>query len=335
MIIASGERGHAGHASCAGTHVYAVVVAFQPSADALRGLLLALAPQVEQVLLVDNTPESNGEAGAWLATLSLPNALYVELGENKGIAVALNVGIRMAMQAGATHVLLSDQDSLPDPDMVSGLLHTLGGMDIEGVRIGAIAPTFVDRNTGIAFPFQARVPGKFFYGHVRPDAANPVVEALTLITSGMLAPVSTFEDVGLMRDDFFIDHVDIEWCHRARSRGWRLFGTSHAHMLHSMGGDEPLRVWYFGWRRESAYGPLRMYYRIRNFVVLCGLDYIDARWKIRNGWYWLGFIYSHGVFGRTRVASLRMAWAGLVDGLRGQLGPYRADQSADGRTSMP
>ena len=129
---------------------------------------------------------------------------------------------------------------------------------------------------------------------------------------------------GPMREDLFIDHVDIEWCHRARSRGWKLFGTSNASMLHSMGGEEPLRVWYFGWRQESAYSPLRMYYRIRNFVVLCGLDYIDVRWKIRNAWYWLGFVYSHVVFGHTKFASLRMAWMGLVDGLRGRLGPHRA-----------
>lgn len=327
MIIDTGGRDRAGRAAgAAGAHtrVYAVVVAFQPSIDALGGLLFALAPQVEQVLVVDNTPGDNREARAWLARLSLPNALYVELGENKGIATALNVGIRMAMEAGATHVLLSDQDSLPDAGMVGALLHSMRRLQMGGARVGAVGPCFVDRNTGIAHPFQARVPGKFFYGHRCPTPPEGTVEALTLITSGTLIPIAVLDDVGGMREDFFIDHVDIEWCHRARARGWRLFGTAAATMRHSMGDEDALRVWYFGWRRESSYSPLRMYYRIRNFVALCQLDYIGWRWKVRNAWYWLGFVYSHVLFGRTRLASLGMAGRGVLDGLRGRMGPCKS-----------
>ena len=302
----------------------AIVVTYLPAKVALDDLLRNLTKQCVGVVVVDNTPSGEVAAAALLEQLAQPRVLFKRVGENVGIATALNIGIRIANEAGASHVLLSDQDSLPGDAMVAGLLQTLVELEQAGEKVGSVAPVFVDRHTGISFPFQARVPGKFFYGHVRPDARTTVVEALTLITSGTLIPVSVLDDVGLMREDLFIDHVDIEWCHRARSRGWKLFGTSNASMLHSMGGEESLRVWYFGWRQESAYSPLRMYYRIRNFVVLCGLDYIDVRWKIRNGWYWLGFLYSHVVFGRTKFASLRMAWMGLVDGLRGRLGPHRA-----------
>ncbi|EQD74077.1 hypothetical protein B1B_02878, partial [mine drainage metagenome] len=46
-----------------------------------------------------------------------------------------------------------------------------------------------------------------------------------------------------MREDFFIDNVDIEWSHRARAAGFSLFGVGAAVMFHSM-GDQALRVWY-------------------------------------------------------------------------------------------
>jgi rhamnosyltransferase len=125
-----------------------------------------------------------------------------------------------------------------------------------------------------------------------------------------------------MREDFFIDHVDIEWSHRARAAGFSLFGVGAAVMFHSM-GEHALRVWYFGWRQESAYSPVRVYYRIRNFVALCRLPSIRWRWKLRNGWYIVGVVYTQTVFGQQRLAALRMAARGLWDGLRGRMGPWR------------
>jgi rhamnosyltransferase len=35
-------------------------------------------------------------------------------------------------------------------------------------------------------------------------------------------------EVGPMREDFFIDHVDIEWSHRMRAAGHALFGVGAA-----------------------------------------------------------------------------------------------------------
>lgn len=306
--------------SCA--RVDAVVVTYYPDLALLGGLLRALAPQVGRIHVVDNTPVGDTRLEIMLAESSSIDVRLIRLGTNMGIAKALNEGINAARDCGATHVLLSDQDSLPAPDMVSALLRTWNELRTQGIQVGVVGPTFTDINTGLTSPFQASVPGKFFYGHLRPDVGRPVVEALTLITSGSLLPLAALDDVGPMREDFFIDHVDIEWCHRARARGWKLFGTGAATMFHRM-GDASLRVWYFGWRQESAYSPLRMYYRMRNFVSLCRSPAIDARWKLRNAWYWLGFVYSHAVFGPQKRGSVRMALRGLSDGLRGRLGPWR------------
>jgi rhamnosyltransferase len=303
--------------------VAAVIVTYFPQPEVLGKLLEVLAPQVCSVFLIDNTPESDGRVAELLASLDDPRIHLHRLGWNQGIASALNVGIRLAIDSEATHILLSDHDSLPSDNMIEGLLRTCQDLANQGIEVGAVSPSFTDQHTGIAFPFQAEVEGKFFYGHLRPDASRPVVEAITLITSGMLVPAGVFPRVGLMREDLFIDHVDIEWCHRARASGYRLYGTSNATMFHRL-GDSALRVWYFGWRQESEYSPLRIYYRFRNFMVLCRCADIPWRWKLRNAWYWTGFLYSHVVFGSQRFSSLRMALRGVLDGLRGHLGPYRA-----------
>ena len=300
--------------------VHAVVVTYLPDIQVLNELLTALAVQVACVQIVDNTPQADARVPALLDELALGNMHLLRMGENLGIARALNDGAAAAIAAGATHLLLSDQDSLPPPDMVTGLLRVEREVTAKGVRVGAVGPTFTDGNTGITFPFQVDVPGKFFYGHTRTNAEWPLVEALTLITSGCLIPAAAWAAVGPMREDFFIDHVDIEWSHRARTAGFKLYGTAWATMAHRM-GDAQLRVWYFGWHRESAYSPLRVYYRMRNFVVLCKQDSIPARWKLRNSVYWIKFVYAHVVFGSAKLQAMRMVLRGLWDGLRGRMGP--------------
>jgi len=302
--------------------IFAVIVAYRPAMSILHALLDALQSQVAGMILVDNTPSEDTRCEALPETSSSLALRLIRLGRNTGIASALNVGIEAALAAGATHVVLSDQDSLPAPDMVLRLFQAIEKLHARGHKVGAVGPTYTDQHTGITFPFQANVPGKFFYGHVRPDATHPYAEALTLITSGTLIPASALRDVGPMREDFFIDHVDIEWCHRARAKGYELFGVHGAAMFHNM-GEAALRVWYLGWRRESAYGPLRVYYRIRNFVALCHMSEILTRWKVRNAWYCLGFVYSQAVYGHQRLATLHMAARGLWDGLLGRMGPWR------------
>ena len=306
----------------ASNRVYAVVVAYLPDVGVLRALLDALLAQTAGVFVVDNTPAADQRVEALCTTLPQPALHLIRLGENLGIARALNIGIDAALAAGATQVLLSDQDSLPAPDMVAALLAAIDDLQRAGQRVGAVGPTYTDRHTGITFAFQAHIPGKFFYGHRRPDAAHPTVEALTLITSGTLVPAPVLREVGPMREDFFIDHVDIEWSHRVRAAGYALFGVGAAVMFHSM-GDQALRVWYFGWRQESAYSPVRVYYRIRNFVALCRLPFIPWRWKLRSGWNIVGVVYTQTIFGRQRLVALRMAARGLRDGLRGRMGPWR------------
>lgn len=313
----------------ADARVHAVVVTYLPDAVLLRDLLVALSTQVERVFVVDNTPQANACVENQLLAVSLPNLHLTRLGENLGIARALNVGVEQALQSGATHVLLSDQDSLPRPDMVAGLLRAEQELTARGVRVGAVGPTFTDAHTGITFPFQVDVSGKLFYGRMRTSAECPLVEALTLITSGTLIPIDAWIDVGAMREDFFIDHVDIEWSHRARAAGYKLYGTAYASMAHRM-GDAQLRVWYFGWHRESAYSPLRVYYRMRNFIALCKLDFISVRWKLRSSWYWLGFIYSQAIYGSCRRQALGMALRGVWDGLHGRMGRYVASQRTRG-----
>jgi rhamnosyltransferase len=302
----------------------AVIVTYYPEQAPFIDLLKRMEPQVEHVVIVDNTPWDNDDAYRCLraSELDLSRISLTRLGMNCGIAAALNVGIRAALDDGYDFVLLSDQDSKPSPEMVQHLLRAYAGLAAAGVKVAAIGPTFIDQNTGNTFPFQVDEDGSLFYKFQAPSESAPLLEVLTLITSGSLIPGQVLSRVGLMREDFFIDFVDTEWCHRARSLDYRLYGTGLALMQHRM-GNQALRVWMLGWRMENGYERQRIYYHVRNYCALTKLSYVRWRWKFRTGWWMLGFVYSHVLFGpsKDRRGSALMAWRGFLDGVFGRMGP--------------
>ena len=67
-----------------------------------------------------------------------------------------------------------------------------------------------------------------------------------------------------MREDLFIDWVDIEWCLRAESQGLESYIVPSAIMMHSI-GDDTVRV--LG-RDINLHSDLRNYYMVRNATYL-------------------------------------------------------------------
>ncbi|WP_439106865.1 glycosyltransferase family 2 protein [Congregibacter sp.] len=303
--------------------IAAVIVSFKPIPEHFQLLLKALVSQVDLLCVVDNSPASNNTVVNVMTNCGLgyDQVRVVRMGRNVGIAMALNVGIEIGLSEGAEFLLLSDQDSLPANDMVEQLFRSLLGLISEGEKVAAVGPVFKEFNTDKVHPFQVQVPGHFFYDHGYASTESPLVDALTLITSGCLIPVAAIREVGFMRAEYFVDAVDLEWSHRARALGYRLVGVGWANMQHRM-GEDTLRVWYLRWRNEVAYPPLRLYYRVRNLIALSREDYVGLGWKLRNSWNMAGVVYSHLVFGVQRLGSLKMICLGFWHGLIGRMGPF-------------
>lgn len=298
--------------------VHAVVVTYLPEPKTLSELLAALIPQVQAVFIIDNTPGNNSTVSRLVDTLDPSCVELVQLRENVGIARALNVGIERAVKAGATHVLLSDQDSVPAADMVEQLLGVTQRLEAEGQLVACVGAAFHSLSGGI-HRFQVQGNGRF-YTTCAGDQAIPWVEVISTITSGSLIPASVFEDVGLMREDYFIDFVDTEWCLRARNKGYTIYGTSLAQMEHRV-GDKVFQAWYGNWRSFSGYSPTRLYYQYRNGISLLRSSVVPLAWKIRMGWTWLGNIPAYIFFAPKRLRNLKAIIRGLCDGLRGHGGP--------------
>lgn len=288
--------------------VVAVVVTYQPPLKALEQLLDALAPQITSVVVVDNG--SDFDLAAWNRERVTPAVALLRLGENLGIAAAQNVGIQWARKRRAEFVLLMDQDSVPAPDMVEKLVSAIAKQSSPA----AVGPRYLDERQDNPPPF-IRIRN-FTLERCACATEDSVVSVDYLISSGCLIPMSVLDKVGCMRDDLFIDYVDIEWGLRARHHGFQSYGVCGAHMQHSL-GDQPIK---FLGKNIPLHSPLRHYYHFRNAVFLYKEQWVPLNWKLVDAWrLCLKYVF-YALFAKPRLAHLRMMTLGVWHGLRGKCG---------------
>lgn len=297
--------------------VCAVVVTMNPELEHFQQLVVALACQVGHVFVIDNGSDESVRERLGQAC-ARDDASLIALGSNQGIAAAQNVGIRLALESGAKFVLLSDHDSLPHDDMVAALLGALGARRAAGGKVAAVGPVSIDRRT--------RTPSKFVrltWRGVRrfgcDDAADGIVPADFLIASGCLIPSEALKAVGLMNEGYFIDHVDTEWCLRARHLGWEIFGVCGAMLDHTL-GDSVIRVWLGRWREVPVHSPVRDYYMFRNTIFLLKNSSTSLGWALTHCYRMAQFFLFFGFFVPPRTTRWLLIAKGIWHGLCGRAG---------------
>ena len=257
--------------------VAAVLVTYHPQQATLQAAVQALHGQVAQLWVVDNTA-SPGDC-PWLPALvrdaAVPATLLAQP-QNQGLGAAHNIGIQAARAHGARWVLLLDQDSCLEPGAVARLRSAAQQLQTQGQRLAAVGPQYRAED-GKEWSGFVRF-GWLRLLHQRASDAQPLVPADFLISSGSLIPMAALDAIGPMDEALFIDHVDTEWCLRARALGWRLFGVHGARMVHAL-GEQRWRVWLGRWRNLPLHAPFRYYYIFRNNAALLQRPQLSPRWK--------------------------------------------------------
>lgn len=249
--------------------VIAVIPTFKADAALLEGLR-SITAQVHSIIVVDDgSPDDlNGvlrqvEEGGWE---------LIRSSSNQGIAAAINVGIRLALERGADYLLTIDQDTVLPHHYVSDCV-TAFEMADAATNLGIVC---TDRING-----QPSIPE-----HYTEQGLGLVREA---IQSGFLISVNCLHRCGLFDERLFIDAVDTEFCLRIAQHGYRIAVGPGTDITHSLGERVELRP--FGIARRDAisgalktyeyHGPTRRYFIIRNNVDLW-LRYarVRPRWVI-------------------------------------------------------
>jgi rhamnosyltransferase len=289
--------------------ISAIIVTFNPCTAILSNLLFAISPQVAKVVVVDN---GSSESVIKLTQEVLPNnGILIKKGFNSGIATAFNLGILEAEKNSSTHVILFDQDSLPDTNMVQELIQVI----ISNDRVAAVGPKYSDVKGSHASPF-VKLEG-FSLKRINCNSNN-TVKVDHLISSGCLISMDSLKEVGVMEDKLFVDYVDTEWCLRAIHKGYSLFGVGSAHMQHDLGDEF---VYLFG-RTLPVHSPLRHYYLIRNGIWLLRQPWVSNKWRIidTRRLFLIYIVYS--LFVGKKFQNWKMMSLGIWHGLSGRMGCY-------------
>lgn len=289
--------------------VGAVIVSYNGGAI-LGEVVDRLVDQVGRVFIVDNASEEDTRGLLRSLRDRDPERLVlIENPENRGLAAGLNQGLRACEEGGFTFVLTMDQDSRVAPGMVRGLVAAYTSN--EGSPIGLLSP-----NTSVV------VDGHREHG-ATADPSQQVREIGLAWTGGSLVPCAVYREVGPFREDYFIDYVDYELCHRIRKAGYRLVHVPWARMLQRRGNMEEVRwmgrhVCFF-----DNYSPIRHYYITRNGIILSrelgSLQHLIGHFKLVSN-----FAAKVVLFEDRKLSKLGMMLQGLRDGLMGRTGRHGA-----------
>lgn len=256
----------------------AVVVTYNPDIGALLKLVSQLNKETD-FIVIDNGSDSIDELAASITVYKRCIEL-LRLGENEGLAKALNRGISWAKSRNYEYVFLFDQDSSLCDLFVERMIKThVEASRLSKKGIAVVGPRIINPQTMRQTPF--KLFSKIFWRTDRYfEGQEKLFIADFLITSGSLLPLSLIDEIGDMKESYFIDNVDLEWCFRAKSLGFDLIGTDHAVLYHAIGERSSNPLVKSG--LVAQHNPSRTYYSSRNRIHLYGADYSPWGWKLRD-----------------------------------------------------
>jgi rhamnosyltransferase len=297
-----------GKPSLRASDVCAIVVTYGPDGGFLARLN-EVVPQVGMVVIVDNR-SADAERNMLLEAAAEPKISVVFNDENLGLARALNIGIERAAALQYSWVLLLDQDSRVDRDMVSRLSGIQASFP-DPARLAVIGSNYGDsgeRTTG------ATAPGPESPGELWDDVEQ-------VITSGSLLSLAAHLAIGPFREEFFIDYIDEEYCLRARANGYRVIRSRRELMSHAIGAPTVHR--FLGFKRcTSNHGPDRRYYIARNNTVLLHEfgNFPAGTWALKSLGRCLRLCKRIALYENMKGRKIAAVMHGWWDGVHGNMG---------------
>jgi GT2 family glycosyltransferase len=244
-----------------------------------------------------------------------PEVVAIRSDENLGFAEGNNVGMRAALAAGAEYVLILNNDTFVDPDLIEALV----GEARHRPDAGALCPLIryadpPDRiwYAGARFDPRSSHNGRHTgYGERDNGQYHTVREIGRATGAAMLVPREVIERVGYLDRRLFLQVEDVEWSLRMRAAGYRILfvpqGVVHHRVGMSSGGE------------RSA---LSAYYEMRNTLVVCS-RHAPLRWpgRLRRELGVLGVHLLHARLAPHPIANARAVIEGWRDYRAGRLGP--------------
>lgn len=250
-----------------------------------------------RVIVVDNGSQDNSVS---LLRDRFPQLDIIENPVNHGYVKGVNAGIRRAMEMGATHVLVINNDAIAHEGMVATLLELMQ----RAPEVGVAGPKILYYGTDVIWFNGGRFNGTWgFSKHPmmdeRDDEGDADREVDYVTGCAMMIRVDIFREVGLFDEDFVIYAEDLDFCIRVKERGYGVRLVPKATAEHKVS----LSTGIVG---TNLMTPFRSYYYARNMLMV-----VRKRMK--------GFRFLTGFLGQTFVS---LPYHFLIINLQGTRGSF-------------
>jgi len=229
---------------------------------------------------------------------------------NLGYAGGNNRGLKYALEHGADYVLIANSDTVLPPNLIRELVRVASSSD-KIAAVGAKNLNMDDPSTlwgAYASVTYNRLLVKVV-GKDKKDGPKYLgtKDVQAVIGCGMLVSRKAIEDVGMIDEFLFGYHEDIDWCQRARLKGYRLVYVGTAYILHKGSSSTDtsrkrfLPIYYFLARNTVIYA--RRYGSPIQFVRVIIVTILYAIRKELQCW-----------LGLQPKGKYSLIWRGLRDG---------------------
>ncbi len=271
-----------------------VVVLYNPSQENINNISL-YKKEVDRIYIVDNTDDNIKRIN------NTQKLKYIKLGENKGIAYALNIGAKKAIEDGYEWLLTMDQDSKMTEDII--------------VKMKDFLISTKEENVGLISPYQD-IDSK------EDNISEDIEDMIEVMTSGNIINLDAYKKIGGFKDWLFIDCVDTDYCMNLHKHGYKVLRLNRIVMKHELGN---LVVHKLFNKEYPCYNhnPIRRYYIVRNNLYINSLyknlypEYCKRLLRIQKGQ-----VKRIIVFEKNKFQKLRMMYKGYRDykkGIKGKL----------------
>lgn len=276
--------------------IAAVVVFYNPTDKNIK-YIDTYKKVIDKIYVVDNSDDD------LIRIKNNKKVEYIKLNNNEGIAKALNIGAKKAIEEKYEWLLTLDQDSKITSDNIEKMIDYLKSHKNDKT-IGLVSP-YQDINTN------------------EDKSKLEVEEMIEVMTSGNIINLKAYQKIGGWKDWLFIDCVDTDYCMNLRKNNYQVLRLNNIVMKHELGNLKVHKLF----NKEYPcfnHNPVRRYYIVRNNLYINELykdifpEYCKKLIRIQKGQVKRIIVFEH-----DKLKKLKMMYMGYKDYKRGIKGKLR------------